>query len=428
MRKLLIILLLTTSLFCQENVATFLETLYNNYKDDYQSKNNTEFLQFCENNNIDRTKEINQKHYYFISFLHDLFTSSSASDFVAGGILDIPYLWHWEDPNPRHFITFLPNSVSLSKVSPPDEFSRYKTYADIDRTPVLYLNDLFSDKPKYYHEEFGEFYTFGWCSEREMAFNSLLSLYAFGYDCKIKQEGIHVWSEIWIEFINNDGTYSDIIVRVDNTFDTISWENPPNIRSNNIKKRNHLIDLLIDIKSPRHFSKLDNIDFDHWQEPAHKIFNKRDWVIALYDDVHGSDPNLFYNVTIVKDSKGKYYENNYHYCGGGASEALDVFINGPDSHGKGWAIGAWDIWMGDSLLWTKMVRGKYERSLFFPEININENPLPFVDWVQDYGSGAQINWYNDQVKYKIKSVEKIIVSEKASNRIHKLVAKQLKRQ
>ena len=86
-----------------------------------------------------------------------------------------------------------------------------------------------------------------------------------------------MWSEIWIEFINNDGTYSDIIARVDNTFDTISWE----------------------------------------------------------------------------------------------------------------------------------------------------NPLPFVDWVQDYGSGAQINWYNDQVKYKIKSVEEIIVSKNVSNRIYQLVSKAL---
>ena len=157
MAQILLSILFTTSLFCQENVATFLETLYDDNKNDYQSKNKSEFIQFCENNNIDNSKVINQEHYYFISFLHDLLTSSSASDFVAGGILDIPYLWHWQDPNLRHSIVFLPDSVRLSEVPPPDEFSKYKSYADIDRISSLYLKDLFADKPKYYHDEFGEF-------------------------------------------------------------------------------------------------------------------------------------------------------------------------------------------------------------------------------------------------------------------------------
>ena len=38
--------------------------------------------------------------------------------------------------------------------------------------------------------------TFGWCSEREMAFGALMA--ELGVSTKIKQEGIHVWSEMLV--------------------------------------------------------------------------------------------------------------------------------------------------------------------------------------------------------------------------------------
>ncbi|MBN1348103.1 hypothetical protein JXJ21_01705 [candidate division KSB1 bacterium] len=132
--------------------------------------------------------------------MHDLFTGISAQNYVSGGILQIPYFWHWIDPNPRHEIVFSENSTKLIKLKPPDEFSKYKSYADIDRTPCLYLSDLLSDEPKYYHEQCSEFYTFGWCSEREMAFNTLVEL--FGYKSKIKQEEIHTWTAVLTKFKN----------------------------------------------------------------------------------------------------------------------------------------------------------------------------------------------------------------------------------
>ena len=65
-------------------------------------------------------------------------------------------------------------------------YKKYKSAADADRRPYLYLKDLVSKKNKYYHPECSGFYTFGWCSEREMAFNCLLAI--MGYKCKIKQE------------------------------------------------------------------------------------------------------------------------------------------------------------------------------------------------------------------------------------------------
>jgi hypothetical protein len=116
----------------------------------------------------------------------------------------------------------IPESVKLKSVNPPREFGRYKTYADIDRVPSLFLSDLVTDKPKYYREDCGYFHTFGWCSEREMAYTALLK--CLGYKGKIKQSGIHTWSESIARFIKDDSTNSYMIAKVDNTFNTISWK------------------------------------------------------------------------------------------------------------------------------------------------------------------------------------------------------------
>ncbi len=50
-----------------------------------------------------------------------------------------------------------------------------------------------------------------------MAFALLMSFY--DYKGKIKQPGIHVWSEFWGDFIDKQGSKVTIIMKVDNTFD-----------------------------------------------------------------------------------------------------------------------------------------------------------------------------------------------------------------
>ena len=220
-----ILLVFTTSSFCQVNLTTFFNNLYDNFESQIKFNNHLAFNRFCINNDIDCSEDLNQYNYHFILFLHELLTSTSATDFATGGILQIPYLWHWTNPNPRHNITYLPDSVHLSTINPPEDFSNYQSYADIDRIPSLYLKELFSDKPQYFHEEFGYFFTFGWCSEREMAFNTLMSL--LGFESKIKQSGIHVWSELLVSFLNTNGDNIILIAQVDNTFDTLYWQNPP---------------------------------------------------------------------------------------------------------------------------------------------------------------------------------------------------------
>ena len=86
----------------------------------------------------------------------------------------------------------------------------------------MYLGDLVSDHPKYAHPDCGSFFTFGWCSEREMAFVLLMETY--GYQGKVVTNGNHSWAEFLIGLHNLHGQRQNFISRIDNTFDGLTWE------------------------------------------------------------------------------------------------------------------------------------------------------------------------------------------------------------
>ena len=220
-------IILFQSSFAQKNIDLFLKNLYNQSQE-YQQVRENEYNQFCKELNVQKNNELNQENFFFIYFLHDLFTNSSAQNCNVEGILEIPYFWHWINPNPRNEILYLPDSVKLNMKKPPKQLSRYKSFADIDRTPYLFLSDLVSVQPKYYHEDCSDFYTFGWCSEKEMSFNSILSV--LNYPCKIKQSGIHTRSEIWVKMLDINNKNVNVILKVDNTFDIVEW----NLADNNV--------------------------------------------------------------------------------------------------------------------------------------------------------------------------------------------------
>ncbi len=105
---------------------------------------------------------------------------------------------------------------------PPAGFGKFKTWADVDRLPSLYLGDLAAEQPRYLHPRYGAIETFGWCSEREMAFGVLLA--AQGVRAKIKQKDIHVWSEALLELRGKDGKARPTVIAFDNTFATVeAW-------------------------------------------------------------------------------------------------------------------------------------------------------------------------------------------------------------
>lgn len=158
-------------------------------------------------------------NFYTVNCLHLLFTSEGAADCSKGFVLNIPYYWHWVDPNPRHSIKKLKTDVLLNETAPPAKFGKYASYADIDRTPVLFLTEMLSPEPLYY-SECDTFSTFGWCSEREMAFVCLNN--AIGNNGKVVTDGNHSWSEFVTKFKTNQNDTLYVLTTVDNTFNSIS--------------------------------------------------------------------------------------------------------------------------------------------------------------------------------------------------------------
>lgn len=201
-------------------IPEFLKQLVFNHTDGY-ILHDTSFKDICLYHFIDSKDSANQQIYYSFEILHDLFTSQSCFDCSTGEILKIPYYWHWIAPNPRHEIYFEETGVLLSETAPPKEFGKYNSYADIDRTPYLFLSDMFSDTAKYY-SKCGPFKSFGWCSEREMAFVCLNRLY--GYEGKVVTSGAHSWSEFVVEMKSADGNMLKVHITVDNTFDNTDWK------------------------------------------------------------------------------------------------------------------------------------------------------------------------------------------------------------
>ncbi|MBW6515631.1 MAG: hypothetical protein K0B81_03310 [Candidatus Cloacimonetes bacterium] len=202
-------------------IPDFFLALIDNHLEGFYHLENSYYHLICQGNDLDPAESQNLKNYFTISILHDLFTTQTAANYSRGEIFYIPYLWHWVNPNPRHRVYFVENDRLLSNTNPPPEFGNYQTYADIDRTPYLFLSDLVLEKPKYYTERGGSFSSFGWCSEREMAFIALTTL--MNFEGKIVASGNHSWSELLIPMIKNDRSQEKFRVIVDNTFNTLQW-------------------------------------------------------------------------------------------------------------------------------------------------------------------------------------------------------------
>lgn len=213
--------LLIVSSIRAESVVEVFDALYSRHSTKYEQRRAHTFREFCKELGLKIDCQDNRDKFFKLYFFHDLFTGSGCSDFEVGGVLRLPYVWHWVEPNPRYRILRLPEKRQLSKIKPPETFARYKSYADIDRIPSIFLADLFSDSPRYSHGAIGTFYSFGWCSEREMSYASLM--HAFGYACKIKQTGIHVQTEIHLRFTGKSDTAISVVFKVDNSMDYIQW-------------------------------------------------------------------------------------------------------------------------------------------------------------------------------------------------------------
>lgn len=131
-------------------IPNFFSAVIKNHLDDFYKIDSISYNEFCEENDLVSTDSNNILNFFSIKLLHDLFTSQTASDCSKGEILNIPYFWHWTSPNPRYEIYLVETNKLLCQTKPPKEFSKYNSYADVDRTPYLFLSDLFQERPKYY--------------------------------------------------------------------------------------------------------------------------------------------------------------------------------------------------------------------------------------------------------------------------------------
>lgn len=211
-----------------ENITAldFLNLLIKNHKSDFLEKFPTAYSEFLAENEL-QDHASNKDLFFQLFILHKLFTSREAYNGAQGEILNIPYFWHWVTPNPRHSIQSLKHKTALNKVKPPSAFGRYNSYADIDRTPGLFLREWFSPLPLYYTPENDTFSTFGWCSEREMAFVCLLEI--MGLKGKVVAKGNHSWTELLLNAVGQNGNSKMLIATIDNTFDELSFEAKENL-------------------------------------------------------------------------------------------------------------------------------------------------------------------------------------------------------
>lgn len=216
MKTFLLLAVLTSLLAAQIPFFDFPDSLYERNRPQLDSILSYTASKNLKAHDLPDTEE-NREQIRSLLFLHHLFTSGADMNGNYGGILQIPYFWHWCSNNPRHDIRFMPAETTLTAIKPPQGFEKYKSLADVDRTPYLYLSDLAEDYEKYYHNLVGEMFTFGWCSEREMAFGQILT--QRGYTMKVYQNSSHVWSEVLVPFYTNEEKQSLRVIRIDNTFD-----------------------------------------------------------------------------------------------------------------------------------------------------------------------------------------------------------------
>lgn len=180
------------------------------------------YVELCSRFDWDQADKANRESYYSLLLLHKLFTSSSAMNCARGNILNLPYYWHWITPNPRHDIVHCESGKNLKSLKPPQGFGKYQSWADIDRTPDIFIGDLMSAKPLYCSASCDTFYTFGWCSEREMAFTAMCE--KLGKPARVVAQNNHSWSDVLIKIKMKDGKTKTFKVSVDNTFDALQWQ------------------------------------------------------------------------------------------------------------------------------------------------------------------------------------------------------------
>jgi hypothetical protein len=179
-----------------------------------------DFRKFTKKYELAENDSLNIRYYVLTRLLHELLTSSDVKNGSVGPILKIPYYSLWGDYNPRNEILLTENNQSIASIPPPKESSRYLSMANLERTPVYFLSDLFDENEKYTDSKI-TFTSFGDSKEREMAFVALTSL--MGYDSWVASNENKVWSMVRIPFRTLQGKELKLVYNVTHGENSSVW-------------------------------------------------------------------------------------------------------------------------------------------------------------------------------------------------------------
>lgn len=207
--------------YSDTTIPQFFKSYIGNHLAQFRRLDGSKYSAFCATYNLNTTDSQNARLFFTVEIIHRLLTSKTAANGSVGDIISIPYYWHWVNPNPRYDIYQVDNNSRLITLPTLRMYPKYGSFADIDRTPYLFISDLFGDYPKYRSSLCDSFSTFGWCSEREMAFVTIMEM--TGIRGKVIAEGNHSWSILKIPMSDNANKVRLFKVKVDNTFDQVSW-------------------------------------------------------------------------------------------------------------------------------------------------------------------------------------------------------------
>jgi hypothetical protein len=210
MKKALLAVLTIFTLACHaqdQPIASYFQTLCNHYMQQYPNKTGAAlYADFCIQYNLDGKDSTNIRNFFTIQIMHKLFTVNMCKDGSRGDILNMPYFWHYCTPNPRDAILV--------------DGKKNIGYTRIERKPYHFLKDMVAPANRFTYPGLEPFCSFGWCSEREMAFACLLSL--MGYKTHVISPYNHAYTEVQVSFLTNRGEKRVLLVNVDNTFNNLT--------------------------------------------------------------------------------------------------------------------------------------------------------------------------------------------------------------
>lgn len=134
-----------------QSLLDFLDTSFSRNRHLIENHLGPRYQGLCKALGIPDTVAANRRALLPLLYRHGLLTTTEAVDCRTGGALGTSYLWHWVTPNPRHALRRLPDSAPLIRLPPPPGFAKYKSWADVDRLPALYLGDLAAERARYWH-------------------------------------------------------------------------------------------------------------------------------------------------------------------------------------------------------------------------------------------------------------------------------------